>query len=129
MTHIPLMPRDLLRASSRWSNSPNIHFVGKRTLYDVDKLPVGRPQRKMAVRSGRGAEDVPAIRSLGVIANEQRVSGFRRMVSNPCPIARPIQLGGTFDVRLRRSSQSRHCPNAYFASARTVVLPHPKRNQ
>src|SRR6476620_6546938 len=94
-----------------WTNAPNVQFVWKRTLNEVDEGVVRRPQRKVRVHPGRRSEDGPIVRSPSAVRHEQRVAWCLRMISDPGSVLRPIELGYVFEIGFRLSAQRWHGPD------------------
>src|SRR5271168_407307 len=129
MSYAPVVRRDPFGAPACWPDAPDVQFVGQGTLNEVDECRVGRPQRKVTVKSGWSSEDGPTLRPPAAVCYEQRVSGSGSVVRESGGVAGPVVLGHAFEVRLRRSSQRWHRPDADVAPARAVRLANPKRNE
>jgi hypothetical protein len=129
MAHAPDVRRDPLRGPPAWRDAPDVHLVRWMTPDEVDELPVGRPQRKVAVEPGGSGEDGPTLRWAAAVGHEQRVSGCGSVVHESGAVARPVELRDAFEVRPRLSAQRWHRPDADGAIVRAVVLASPERDE
>ena len=63
ISHVPIVRRDPFWSSAGWTDAPDIQFIGKGTLDEVDECFVGGPRRKVTVEPGRSSEDGNIARS------------------------------------------------------------------
>src|SRR5580704_6406029 len=129
MRHAPGVRGDPFRGPTAWSDAPDVQFVRERTLDEIDECGVRRPQRKVTVKPGGRSEDRPILRSPDAVRDEKWVSGSGRVVCESGAVARPVVLGNSFEIELRRSTQRRHRPDADVTGVRAALLASPKRDE
>src|ERR1017187_6398850 len=127
MTYEPIVGRDPLRTPASGCDAPDVQFVRDGTQDEVNECPVGRPDGKVTMESGRRRKDGSILRSAAAVRHEQRISGSGRVVREPGTIARPVGFGHTFKVWLWLSAQRGHGPDADIAAR--AAFANPKRDE
>src|ERR1700747_2324686 len=117
MSDAPIVRRDPFRSSAIWTDAPDVQFVWERTLNEVDESRIRRPQWKVTVQSGRRPKNGLVFWSALAVRHEQRISGSRCVVGELGAVVRPIELGHSFKIGRRLSTQRWYCPDADVGAA------------
>src|ERR1700751_499761 len=101
MSHPPIVRRDPFGTSAPWTNPPDVQFIWQLTLNEVDESLIRSPQWKVTVQPGGRPKDGLVLRSALALGYEKWISGSRCVVRQSGAVARPIELGHSFEVGLR----------------------------
>src|SRR5581483_1384443 len=119
------LERDPLRHGAIGAYAPEIHFVRHRALNEVDEGLIARPHGEMRVTSWRRDEDLPPRHDVARGGHEHRIAWSRRVIDETAPVAGPIGLGRSIEIRPDRSAQRRNRPDADGARIRSTGPPRP----